>query len=522
MELYILLVIAGVVVSFFGGYLFAISRIKSNKISEINSLKEEAERLKASAKEEAERIKREAEISAKEKFLTLKTDLEKEFSEKQERLNSFERRLMRREETIDRKSNALESKERELLRKENELKRREEEIEALKRKHNELIEEEKRKLQAIAGLSEEEARTILMNRIEEESKREIGELLKKVEADYIQRKNELAKEIIATAIQSNAAEYVIESTVAVVDLPSDDMKGRIIGREGRNIRTLEMVTGTNLIVDDTPEAVIISSADPIRREIARRALKKLVEDGRINPARIEEIVEKIKIEFEEAVMKEGQEVVDEFNIKNIHPELIKLLGRLRYRTSYGQNVLEHSKEVAAYAGKIAAEIGANIEVAVRAGLLHDIGKAIDREVEGTHTELGVKLARKYGESEEVIMAIASHHQDMDFPSIEAMIVQTADTLSAARPGARREMLEAYLKRLENLENLAKSFEGVIRAYALQAGREVRIIVDSDKVYDEEAIILARKIAQKIEEEQEYPGQIKVTVIREKKVIEYAR
>ncbi len=522
MNVYIILIGVAGVVSFILGYFFAILRVKKNKISEIDTLKKEAERLKKEAEEEAQRIKKEAEISAKEKFLSMKTDLEKEFSERQERLNNFERRLMRREENLERKSNYLESKERELSRKEDELKRREQEIEELKNQHRELIEEEKRKLETIAGLSEEEARTILMSRIEEESKREIAELLKKVEEDYRQRKNELAKEIIATAIQSNAAEYVIESTVAVVDLPSDDMKGRIIGREGRNIRTLEMTTGTNLIVDDTPEAVIISSADPIRREIARRALKKLVEDGRINPARIEEVVEKTKKEFEESIMKEGQSVVEEFGIKNMHPELIKLLGRLRYRTSYGQNVLEHSKEVAAYAGKIAAEIGANVEVAVRAGLLHDIGKAIDREVEGTHTEIGVRLARKYGESEEVVQAIASHHQDMDFPSIEAMIVQAADTLSAARPGARREMLEAYLKRLENLENLAKSFDGVVRAYALQAGREVRIIVDSDKIYDEEAIILARKIAKKIEEEQEYPGQIKVTVIREKKVVEYAR
>ncbi len=522
MNIYIILIAIAGVVSFVVGYFFAILRVKKNKISEIDTLKREAEKLKKEAEEEAQRIKKEAEISAKEKFLSMKTDLEKEFSERQERLNNFERRLMRREENLERKSNYLESKERELSRKEDDLKRREREIEELKKQHRELIEEEKRKLETIAGLSEEEARTILMSRIEEESKREIAELLKKVEEDYRQRKNELAKEIIATAIQSNAAEYVIESTVAVVDLPSDDMKGRIIGREGRNIRTLEMTTGTNLIVDDTPEAVIISSADPIRREIARRALKKLVEDGRINPARIEEVVEKTKKEFEESIMKEGQSVVEEFGIKNMHPELIKLLGRLRYRTSYGQNVLEHSKEVAAYAGKIAAEIGANVEVAVRAGLLHDIGKAIDREVEGTHTEIGVRLARKYGESEEVVQAIASHHQDMDFPSIEAMIVQAADTLSAARPGARREMLEAYLKRLENLENLAKSFDGVVRAYALQAGREVRIIVDSDKIYDEEAIILARKIAKKIEEEQEYPGQIKVTVIREKKVVEYAR
>ncbi|RLE04201.1 MAG: ribonuclease Y, partial [Candidatus Aminicenantes bacterium] len=324
------------------------------------------------------------------------------------------------------------------------------------------------------------------------------------------------------AIQRSAAEHVVETTVSVVDLPSDDMKGRIIGREGRNIRALELATGVDIIVDDTPEAVILSSFDPIRREMARMAIEKLVMDGRIHPARIEEVVEAVKEELEEKIKQEGESVILELRIQDIHPELVKLLGKLKYRTSYGQNVLQHSKEVAYLAAIMARELGADEKVALRAGLLHDIGKAVDREIEGTHTELSVELARKYGESEAVIQAIASHHRDVDFPSVEAVLVQAADTLSAARPGARRELLETYIKRLEKLEEIAKSFEGVAKAFALQAGREIRIIVESQKISDERAALTAKDVARRIKEELDYPGQIKVTVIREMRAVEYAR
>ncbi|MGD8536876.1 MAG: ribonuclease Y, partial [Candidatus Aminicenantes bacterium] len=328
--------------------------------------------------------------------------------------------------------------------------------------------------------------------------------------------------IISQAIQRSSAEHVVETTVSVVDLPSEDMKGRIIGREGRNIRALEMATSVDIIVDDTPEAVILSSFDPLRREMARMAIEKLVVDGRIHPARIEEVVEQVKTELEENIKQEGESVILELRIQNIHPELVKLLGKLKYRTSYGQNALQHSKEVAYLSTLMAKELGVNSDIALRAGLLHDVGKAVDKDVEGTHTELSVELAKKYGESEAVIQAIASHHRDVDFPSIEAVLVQSADTLSAARPGARRELLETYIKRLEKLEEIANSYEGVSKSFALQAGREIRIIVESQKVSDEKAAVVAKEIAQKIKDELEYPGQIKVTVIREMRAVEYAR
>ena len=315
---------------------------------------------------------------------------------------------------------------------------------------------------------------------------------------------------------------MVETTVSVVDLPSDDMKGRIIGREGRNIRALEMATGVDIIVDDTPEAVILSSFDPLRREMARLAIEKLVIDGRIHPARIEEVVETVKEELKEKIKQEGESLILELRLQNVHPELVRLLGKLKYRTSYGQNVLQHSKEVAYLAALMAKELGADADVAMRAGLLHDIGKAVDKEVEGTHTELSVELTKKYGESEAVIQAIASHHRDVDFPSVEAVLVQSADTLSAARPGARRELLETYIKRLEKLEEIANAFEGVAKAYALQAGREIRIIVESQKISDEQAVVAAKEIAQKIKDELDYPGKIKVTVIREMRAVEYAR
>lgn len=383
---------------------------------------------------------------------------------------------------------------------------------------NEVIEE----LERVSHLTQEEAKRELQKRIEDEARLEAVQTLRRIEEETREKGQALAREIISQAIQRSAAEHVVETTVSVVDLPSDDMKGRIIGREGRNIRALELATGVDIIVDDTPEAVILSSFDPIRREMARMAIEKLVMDGRIHPARIEEVVEAVKEELEEKIKQEGESVILELRIQDIHPELVKLLGKLKYRTSYGQNVLQHSKEVAYLAAIMARELGADEKVALRAGLLHDIGKAVDREIEGTHTELSVELARKYGESEAVIQAIASHHRDVDFPSVEAVLVQAADTLSAARPGARRELLETYIKRLEKLEEIAKSFEGVAKAFALQAGREIRIIVESQKISDERAALTAKDVARRIKEELDYPGQIKVTVIREMRAVEYAR
>ncbi len=377
-------------------------------------------------------------------------------------------------------------------------------------------------LERIANLSQEDAKRELQKRIEDDAKLEAVQSLRRIEEDTREKSQALAQDIISQAIQRSAAEHVVATTVSVVDLPSDDMKGRIIGREGRNIRALELATGVDIIVDDTPEAVILSSFDPIRREMARLAIEKLVMDGRIHPARIEEVVETVKEELDRKIKQEGESVVLELRIQDLHPELIRHLGKLKYRTSYGQNVLQHSKEVATLSALMARELGLNVNIALRAGLLHDIGKAVDRDVEGTHTELSVALTKKHGESEAVYQAIASHHRDIDFPSIEAVLVQAADTLSAARPGARRELLETYIKRLEKLEEVAYSYNGVAKAFALQAGREIRIIVESQKISDDQAVLASKEIAQKIKDELDYPGQIKVTVIREMRAVEYAR
>ncbi len=484
--------------------------------------RQEAKEILEKVKAEAEKIKQDSSLEAKEKYLNLKAEFERQTREQRMKLNQMERRLVHREENLERKLQLLERKEREFSIKERKISLMEKEIEEQKKLYDELVEEARRELERISGLTQEEAKRELAKKIEDEAKLEAVQTLKKIEEETRERSQIIAREIISQAIQRSAAEHVVETTVSVVDLPSDDMKGRIIGREGRNIRALELATGVDIIVDDTPEAVILSSFDPIRRELARLAIEKLVVDGRIHPARIEEVVEKVKGELEQEIKQEGESVVLEFRIQDMHPELVKLLGKLKYRTSYGQNVLQHSKEVAYLAALMAKEIGANATVGLRAGLLHDIGKAVDREVEGTHTELSVELAKKYGESEAVVQAIASHHRDVDFPSIEAVLVQAADTLSAARPGARRELLEAYIKRLEKLEEIAKSYDGVAKAFALQAGREIRIIVESQRISDEKAILAAKEIAQKIKQELEYPGQIKVTVIREMRAVEYAR
>jgi ribonuclease Y len=489
---------------------------------QIVKAREEAEAILARAKEDGEKIKREAAIEAREKDLSRQAEFDAHNREKQRKINETERRLINKEENLERRLQALERKERDFSQKENRLFQKEKDIEKLEQKTAEIQNKAMEELERISGLTLEEAKAMLIKKIEDEAKLEAIATVRKVEEETREKAGALAREIIVNAIQRSAAEHVVETTVSVVDLPSDDMKGRIIGREGRNIRALEMATGVDIIVDDTPEAVILSSFDPVRRELARLSIQKLVTDGRIHPARIEDIVESVKIDLEQKIKQEGESAVLELKVRDVHPELIKLLGKLKYRTSYGQNVLQHSKEVAMLAAMMAREIGADVNVALRAGLLHDIGKAVDKDVEGTHTELSVELTKKYGETEKVVQAIASHHRDVDFPSIEAVLVQAADTLSAARPGARRELLETYIQRLEKLEEIATSFEGVSKAFALQAGREIRIIVESQKVSDDRAALAAKEIAARIKNELDYPGQIKVTVIREMRAVEYAR
>lgn len=516
----LIIIIAGAL--FIAGMVALILIKKASGARSLFKAQQEAKQIIEKAEREAEKIKREASLVAKEKYLNLKSEFERQTRDRRRKFNEMERRLVHKEENLERKFQILERKERDFSAKERRLYTREREIADKERKHEEMLQKATEELERVSGMTKEEAKKILIKKMENEAKLEAVQLIRQIEEDTRAKSQLLARQIISQAIQRSAAEHVVETTVSVVDLPSDDMKGRIIGREGRNIRALEMATGVDIIVDDTPEAVILSSFDPIRREMARLAIEKLVIDGRIHPARIEEVVETVKEELEEKIKQQGESTILELRIQNLHPELVKLLGKLRYRTSYGQNVLQHSKEVAYLAAIMARELGAKADVAMRAGLLHDIGKAVDKEVEGTHTELSVELAKKYGESEEVIQAIASHHRDVDFPSVEAVLVQAADTLSAARPGARRELLEAYVKRLEKLEEIANSYEGVAKAYALQAGREIRIIVESQKISDEEAALAAKDIAQKIKDELEYPGQIKVTVIREMRAVEYAR
>ena len=495
---------------------------KSSGTRALFKARQEAKEALENAKAQAEKITREAQQQAKTKLESADVEFENQTREKRRKINEMERRLIHKEENLERKYQGLDRREREISAKERRVSQREKELDLQEEKATALVKKQIEELERIAGLSQEEAKGQLIKKIEDEARLEAVQVVRRVEEETRGKSRQLASEIISQAIQRSAAEHVVETTVSVVDLPSEDMKGRIIGREGRNIRALEMATGVDIIVDDTPEAVILSSFDPIRREMARLAIQKLVVDGRIHPARIEDIVENVKTELEEKIKQEGEAVAYELRVQNIHPELIKLLGKLRYRTSYGQNVLQHSKEVAFLAVAMANELGLNSSVALRAGLLHDIGKAVDKEVEGTHTELSVELCRKYGESEAVIQAIASHHRDVDFPSIEAVLVQSADTLSAARPGARRELLETYIKRLEKLEGLAKTFEGVSKAFALQAGREIRIMVEAAKVSDDKAVLIAKDIAVKIKNELDYPGQIKVTVIREMRAVEYAR
>jgi ribonuclease Y len=504
-----------------GGVVFYLLR-KRQGAQSLRKAKEEARTLLEQAKAEADQATQKAAAEIREKSRNFEEQFDRQTAERRKKINEMERRLVNKEENLDRRFQALERRERDTSGKEKRIYEREKEIDLQEEKAAELVKKQTEELERVSGLTVEEAKGQLIRKIEDEARLEAVQSVRRIEEETREKSQGLAREIISQAIQRSAAEHVVESTVSVVDLPSEDMKGRIIGREGRNIRALELATGVDIIVDDTPEAVLLSSFDPIRREMARLSIQKLVQDGRIHPARIEEIVEKVKNELEEKIRQEGESVVLELRVQNIHPELVKLLGRLKYRTSYGQNVLQHSKEVALLSALMARELGVDTQVSLRAGLLHDIGKAVDKDIEGTHTELSVEFVKKYGESTAVQQAIASHHRDIDFPSIEAVLVQSADTLSAARPGARRELLETYVKRLEKLEGIAHSFDGVSKAFALQAGREIRIIVESQKVSDDRAALVAKDIAQKIKEELDYPGQIKVTVIREMRAVEYAR
>jgi ribonuclease Y len=488
----------------------------------LDESRSQAEKLTQEATRAGETRLREAEFAAKEKLLQARTEFESASRKRRTELEALERRLTQKEDNLDKRTDELGRREKELNQQERTLVTREKVLEKKESDLDRMVDEERTKLEHIAGLTAQQAREELVRMMEDESRIEAAHIVKRIEDEAREQANKQAQRIIGMAIQRSASDYVSETTVSVVMLPNDEMKGRIIGREGRNIRALETATGVDLIVDDTPEAVILSGFDPFRREVARVSLERLITDGRIHPARIEEIVEKVKAEFEQKILQEGEAALLELGIPGMHPELVKLLGRLRYRTSYGQNVLQHSKEVAFLAGTMAAELKANIQVARRAGLVHDIGKAIDREMDGTHLQIGIDLLRKYGETEEVVHGMACHHGDYDPQTVEAVLVTAADALSAARPGARREVLETYVKRLEKLEEIASGFKGVQKTFAIQAGREIRIIVDSGKLSDEQALWLSKDIARKVEAELTYPGQIKVTVIRETRSVEYAR
>ncbi len=514
-----LAITAIVAVAVFSYWLANRKRIAAETIGRAD---EQALRTLKDAERDAENRKKEALLEAKEKAHELRTEAERTSREKSQRLTDLEQQLNRRDQSLSDKLAAAERKEKDLQARTQSVSDKEKAAAAAAAKYEQLVASQQHELERLSGLTTEEAKHLLLQHIEADARRDAANLVKRLDAEAREQAGAKARQYITEAIQRSAAEHTIETTVSVVDLPSDDLKGRIIGREGRNIRALEQATGVDLIVDDTPGAIILSGFDPYRREIAKQAIERLIADGRIHPARIEEVVEKVKTEMEESVRKDGEAAAFELGMHDLHPELQKLMGRLKYRTSYGQNVLNHSKEVAYLAGLMAREIGLNASVAVRAAFLHDCGKAIDREMQGTHLEIGIDLLRKHGESEAVVMAMAAHHMDIDWPSLEAMIVQAADAISAARPGARRDILESYVKRLEKLEEIADSFKGVSKAFALQAGREIRIMVESERISDEEAVWLSKDIARRIENELEYPGHIKVTVIRETRAVEYAK
>jgi len=494
-----------------GGYLYR-KKVSEKVIGEAEVV---AGKKLEEAKKQAEAKKRESVLEAKDEVYKMRQEFEREIKERRAEAQRIERRLAQKDETLDKKIEQLERKDEALTRKELDTQK-------LKERAEQLVDKQQAELERVAALSNEEARRLLLDNAEKEIRHDASIMIREIEQEAREEADKRAREIITLAIQRCAADHTAETTVSVVSLPNDEMKGRIIGREGRNIRALETLTGIDLIIDDTPEAVIISGFDPVRREVARIALERLIVDGRIHPARIEEMVEKAQKEVEQRIREEGEKAAFDVGVHNMNPEIIKLLGRLRYRTSYGQNVLKHSLEVAHLAGSMAAELGVDIHLAKRAGLLHDLGKAIDHETEGPHVTIGAELAKKYRESALVVNAIASHHGDVQATSVEAVLVAAADAISAARPGARRESLENYIKRLQKLEEIGSSFDGVDKVYAIQAGREIRVIVKPDKIDDLTAVRVARDITKRIENELEYPGQIRVTVIRETRAVELAK
>ena len=503
------------VITAFVSWKLAISNRIKNYEDKVGSAEEKAREIKDAAIKEAVTLKKEAKIEAQEAALKTKNEVDREVKERRAEVQKYEKRVLSKEENLDRKLEALEERELKLNAKEKEL-------DKVKEQAQEMFNKQLQELEKISGLTSEEAKEYLLKTVEDEVKHETALLIKEMESRAKEEADKKAKDYVVTAIQKCAVDHVSETTISVVQLPNDEMKGRIIGREGRNIRTLETMTGVDLIIDDTPEAVILSSFDPVRREVARVALEKLIVDGRIHPARIEEMVEKAQKEVENMIKEEGEAAALDVGVHGIHPELIKLLGKMRFRTSYGQNALKHSIEVAHLSGLLAGEMGLDVRVAKRAGLLHDIGKAVDREMEGSHIELGVNLCRKYKEAPIILNAVEAHHGDVEPESLIACIIQAADAISAARPGARRETLETYTNRLKQLEDITNGFKGVDKSFAIQAGREIRVMVVPEQVNDSEMVLLARNISKQIEEELEYPGQIKVNVIRESRVTDYAK
>ncbi len=493
--------------------------IERNKIKKV---KEDAEKILKEAQIKAEEIKRKADLDGKELLYKLRVDFDKKNESKRTELTQLEERITQREENLEKRLDFIESKETDINRKQESIEKKEQELSSKNNELSRLIDQEKRTLEKISSLSPQQAKELLLRRYEEELRSDKAKMVKQMIDELNEESEQKAKEIISQAIQRCAVEHTTETTVSVVPLPNDEIKGRIIGREGRNIRTFEMATGVDLVIDDTPEAVSISGFDPVRREVARLSLEKLVQDGRIHPARIEELVAKTKQEFDKKLMEEGKAASFDIGIHSLHPELIKSLGKLKYRTSFGQNALQHSKEVAIIMGILASELGLDAHLASRVGLLHDIGKAVDHQVEGTHAQIGSDLLKKYGESEKVINAAESHHEEVESNSIYSILAQVADAISASRPGARRETLETYVKRLKKLESIANSFEGVEKSFAIQAGREIRVIVKPNKVNDEKIYLLSHELKKKLENEMDYPGNIKIVVIRETRAIEYAK
>ena len=508
---FIIITVAFVLLAFILGFVYQ----KKSSEKKIGDADELSRQIIEDANKQAETLRRETLVEAKDEISKLQKENDKKFSKRSEELDKKESRLFKKEESLDNRALLIDKKADQISSDQKRLQQKEDSI-------DKLIEKQQLKLQAIAGLTNSEAKEIILNDVKKETIHETAKLIKESEEKVKAESKKIATEVLATTIQRYAADQVAENTVSVVTLPNDEMKGRIIGREGRNIRAFEQFSGVDLIIDDTPEAVVVSSFEPVRREVAKVALERLIQDGRINPSRIEEMLQKAEDEVEQRIMEDGEQAVEAAGVRNLHPQLVRLVGKMKFRTSYGQNIMKHSVEVAQLAGMLAEEIGADAQVARRGGLLHDVGKAIDQEMEGTHVELGIEVATRYGENKYVINAIQSHHGEVEPNCVESILVQTADAISAARPGARRESLENYIKRLENLESIANSFDGIEKSFALQAGRELRIMVKPEKITDDEMMVIAREIAKRIEEELEYPGEIKVNVLRESNAIEYAR